>query len=79
MFEASAKMEEKGASPEAVARMVANALTAEKPKTRYIVGGDARIQIMMARLLPDRARDWMVLKFIGLRNDIRNQHDQRMA
>jgi hypothetical protein len=46
--------------------MVANALTAEKPKTRYIVGGDARIQIMMARLLPDRARDWMVLKFIGL-------------
>ncbi len=51
---------------EAVARAVAHALTARRPKTRYLVGGDARIQALIAWLLPDRVRDRLVRKFMRL-------------
>lgn len=47
------------AHPEAVARLVAEALHAKNPKTRYRVGPNANMVALM-RLLPDRLRDWMV-------------------
>lgn len=40
-----------------VARAVAHALTARRPKTRYLVGRDARIQLILRKLLPDRVMD----------------------
>lgn len=52
--------------PEAVARAVAHALTARKPKTRYLVGRDARIQALLARWVPDRVRDGLLRKFMRL-------------
>lgn len=52
--------------PSAVAKAVVHALTAEKPKTRYVVGTDARIQAVVARLVPDGMKDWLVAREMGL-------------
>jgi NAD(P)-dependent dehydrogenase (short-subunit alcohol dehydrogenase family) len=46
----------KGASVGLVADAVEHALTAPRPKTRYVVGRDARIRAAIERL-PDRLRD----------------------
>lgn len=50
-----------GRSPSVVAKAVAHALTARKPRTRYVVGRDARLGLVIA-LLPDRARDWIIAR-----------------
>jgi len=52
--------------PSAVAKAVVHALTAEKPKTRYVVGTNARIQAVVARLVPDGMKDWLVAREMGL-------------
>ncbi|MFQ6045899.1 MAG: SDR family oxidoreductase [Gemmatimonadales bacterium] len=44
-------------APERVARVIYRALTARRPKTRYLVGWDARLAAVMKALLPDRAMD----------------------
>lgn len=49
-----------GLAPEAVARVIARALTAARPRTRYLVGRDARIGAIVAGL-PDRLRDRLIL------------------
>jgi NAD(P)-dependent dehydrogenase (short-subunit alcohol dehydrogenase family) len=49
-----------------VARVVEHALTAAKPKTRYIVGREAKIRAAMALLVPDRVRDNLIAKAMGL-------------
>jgi NAD(P)-dependent dehydrogenase (short-subunit alcohol dehydrogenase family) len=48
-----------GLPPERVADVVAHALTSGRPRTRYVVGRDARMRIAL-QLLPDRVRDWLV-------------------
>ena len=50
------KRSESGAPAEAVARVVERALTAARPRTRYLVGRDARLRAGIERL-PDRLRD----------------------
>jgi NAD(P)-dependent dehydrogenase (short-subunit alcohol dehydrogenase family) len=52
----AAKRGEKGASPEDVARAVEAALTADRPRTRGLVGRDAKLRGAVERL-PDRLRD----------------------
>jgi NAD(P)-dependent dehydrogenase (short-subunit alcohol dehydrogenase family) len=52
-------------SPEAVVRAVAHALTATRPKTRYLVGTAARMQATIA-LLPDRLRDRLLTRALRL-------------
>ncbi len=44
-------------APDAVAQAVEHALTATRPKTRYLVGTDAKLRALMIKLLPDRASD----------------------
>lgn len=51
-----------GISPNEVAKVVEHALTADKPKTRYLVGKDAKRNAFAARWVPDRLRDKLVLK-----------------
>ncbi len=53
-------------SAEAVADVVLHALTAPRPKTRYLVGTDARIRAAMIKWLPDRAQDWLLRKALKL-------------
>jgi NAD(P)-dependent dehydrogenase (short-subunit alcohol dehydrogenase family) len=50
--------------PDRVARVVEHALTASRPRTRYVVGSDAHVQAMIRRM-PDRMRDAMVARMIG--------------
>jgi hypothetical protein len=40
--------------PSAVAEVVAHALTADKPRTRYLVGPRARLLASLRAILPDR-------------------------
>lgn len=46
--------------PAAVAAAVRHALTARWPKTRYVVGWDAKIRALMVKILPDRVTDWLL-------------------
>ena len=55
-----------GASPERVFRSVRHALTARRPRARYLVGVDARIQLAMQTVLPARANDALVERLLGV-------------
>ena len=57
---------ERGVPPEKVATVVAHALTARRPRTRYLVGADAKVMATLGRLLPDRVRDRLVARATGL-------------
>jgi NAD(P)-dependent dehydrogenase (short-subunit alcohol dehydrogenase family) len=57
----TARLAGRALPPEAVATAVAQAITASKPKTRYVVGRDAHCWLLM-NLLPDRVRDWLILR-----------------
>jgi NAD(P)-dependent dehydrogenase (short-subunit alcohol dehydrogenase family) len=50
-----------GAPPETVADAVEHALTAAKPRTRYLVGRDAKLRARVERL-PDRIRDRVIVR-----------------
>jgi NAD(P)-dependent dehydrogenase (short-subunit alcohol dehydrogenase family) len=57
---------ERGVAPEKVAKVIAHALTARRPRTRYLVGADARAMVILRRLLPDRLGDRLVSRATGL-------------
>jgi NAD(P)-dependent dehydrogenase (short-subunit alcohol dehydrogenase family) len=57
----------RGVSPDRVARAAEHALTARRPRPRYIVGADARLGIFARWLLPDRMMDWMIARMFGIR------------
>jgi NAD(P)-dependent dehydrogenase (short-subunit alcohol dehydrogenase family) len=50
----------KGLPPRRVANVVLRALTARRPRARYIVGADARGRIALEAVLPTRLRDWLM-------------------
>jgi NAD(P)-dependent dehydrogenase (short-subunit alcohol dehydrogenase family) len=56
----------RGIPPENVAKTVAHALTAPRPRTRYVVGRDARTRIAVARVVSDRTFDRLVARTMGL-------------
>ena len=57
---AAGKAGERGIAPDRVAKAIEQALTASRPKTRYLVGVDARVQATVRKLLPDRLLDRLV-------------------
>ena len=67
MGEAAARMRKAAIPPDVVARAVAHALTARRPRTRYLVGRDARLLAALAKILPDRALDSLIARQMGLR------------
>ncbi len=60
------KLSKNGFPAEVVALAVAHALTAKKPKTRYVVGLDAQINIWLAKILPTRLLDKLIIQYLGL-------------
>jgi NAD(P)-dependent dehydrogenase (short-subunit alcohol dehydrogenase family) len=54
------RMGRDGLPPEAVAAVVGRALVARRPRTRYLVGRDAKVQAALGRLLPGGAFDALV-------------------
>jgi NAD(P)-dependent dehydrogenase (short-subunit alcohol dehydrogenase family) len=51
-----------GIEPRAVAEVIGRALTARRPRARYLVGRDARTSGPAAKLLPDRLMDRIVAR-----------------
>lgn len=49
-----------------VANTVVQALTASRPKTRYLVGADAKFRAWLKRWLSDRAQDWLMRTLLNL-------------
>jgi NAD(P)-dependent dehydrogenase (short-subunit alcohol dehydrogenase family) len=49
--------DEHGKPPEDVAEVIAEALTTDKPDTRYVVGGSGKIATALRPLIPDRIAD----------------------
>ena len=64
--EAVGRAAERAIPTEAVVRAVLHALTARRPRTRYLVGQDAKIRALMLRWLPDRLQDWILKKVLNL-------------
>lgn len=58
--------ERNGSSPDVVARTVLRALSARRPRSRYLVGKDAHRLAFLARWLPDPLFDGLRLKALGL-------------
>jgi len=58
------RAERDGLPPEAVAEVVGHAVTARRPRTRYVVGREARVRVALGRLLPDRAMDALIRRVI---------------
>lgn len=52
--------------PDAVARTVQRALTARRPRARYLVGAPARAMVAMNAVLPSRAGDAIGARIAGL-------------
>jgi len=57
-------MSKKAKSPDTVARAVDHALTATRPKPRYLVGADAKIRLAL-EVLPTRWVDRLIMGFIA--------------
>ncbi len=53
---------ETGIEPSEVAEAIGRALTSSRPRTRYLVGRDAKLRGTAARVLPDRAFDWLIAR-----------------
>jgi NAD(P)-dependent dehydrogenase (short-subunit alcohol dehydrogenase family) len=62
----AAEIGRNGLPPQQVAKVVEHALTADRPRTRYLVGRDAKIRAKLAAVLPDRAFDWLVARTLGM-------------
>ncbi|MGN6587282.1 MAG: SDR family oxidoreductase [Solirubrobacterales bacterium] len=57
---------ERGIPPEKVAKAVAHALESPRPKTRYLVGLDAKVQARLKPLLPTPLFDRLVARQLNL-------------
>jgi NAD(P)-dependent dehydrogenase (short-subunit alcohol dehydrogenase family) len=64
--EAARKTAANGIPPQGVAEVVGRALTARRPRTRYLVGTDAKIAARARKLLPDRVFDRVLARQLGL-------------
>jgi hypothetical protein len=53
---------ETGIEPRGVAEVIGRVLTAKRPRARYLVGRDAKVQAPVSRLLPDRLMDRIVAR-----------------
>ena len=56
---------ERGLPPVEVARVVERALTTKRPRTRYLVGRDAKLRAAIARAVPDRTFDSLVARTLS--------------
>jgi NAD(P)-dependent dehydrogenase (short-subunit alcohol dehydrogenase family) len=56
----------RGIPPDKVARAIEHALSARRPRTRYLVGIDAKVQARLKYLIPTRLFDRIVARATGL-------------
>jgi NAD(P)-dependent dehydrogenase (short-subunit alcohol dehydrogenase family) len=66
MDKAMANTGERGVPADQVAQTIERALTARRPRSRYVVGRDARAMILARRLLPDHVFDRFARRALGV-------------
>jgi NAD(P)-dependent dehydrogenase (short-subunit alcohol dehydrogenase family) len=64
--EAVGEAAQRAISVDAVVEAVLHALTSARPKTRYLVGTDAKLRAFMVKWVPDRVQDWLLRKVLKL-------------
>jgi len=69
MMRVAQQQELRGIAPERVAQTIERALTAKHPRARYVVGLDAWLRLLVARL-PEPIRDYLIAAAMG---DVTNQ------
>ncbi len=57
----------RGIPPERVARAIVHALESQRPRSRYLVGLDAKVQARIVPLVPTPLLDWAIGRQVGLR------------
>jgi NAD(P)-dependent dehydrogenase (short-subunit alcohol dehydrogenase family) len=62
VLEQAGEVARNGIDPADAGKLIADAIEARRPRTRYLVGRDARVMARLARLLPDRAIDWLIAR-----------------
>jgi NAD(P)-dependent dehydrogenase (short-subunit alcohol dehydrogenase family) len=60
VIQVAERLGREGLPPEAVAEVVGKAVTTRRPRARYVIGRDAKVQATAARLLPDAAMDALI-------------------
>ena len=55
-----------GVPPAQAARVIAEAIQSPRPRTRYLIGRDAKVLAAVTGVLPDRAADRVVARNLGL-------------
>ena len=66
MREVAEKTGRRGIDPDVVAAAVEHALTAAAPRTRYLVGRDARLRAVLGAWMPDKVRDRLITRALGV-------------
>ncbi len=66
LLETMAEFEKRAVPAERVAKAVTHALLSKRPKTRYLVGTDARLQAALAAVVPDRITDRLIARQMHL-------------
>lgn len=67
--ETTKRQQARGISPDEVAKAVTHAFTAPRPRTRYVVGSDAKLLNYARIILPDRLLDFMMRKLYPTREE----------
>ena len=62
---AAAVVPGRGSNPKVIADVIARAVAADRPRTRYRAGQYARSLVWLRRLLPDRAFDRVAVAIVG--------------
>ena len=65
--EETEKIPDRGVAPDAVAKVIEHALTASRPKLRYVVGRDAKIRLKIKALVGDRRFDALIARTLNWR------------
>jgi NAD(P)-dependent dehydrogenase (short-subunit alcohol dehydrogenase family) len=60
------ELAERGIPPEKVAKVIEHALSADRPRTRYLVGLDAKAQARLKPLIPTRLFDRIVARMMHI-------------
>jgi NAD(P)-dependent dehydrogenase (short-subunit alcohol dehydrogenase family) len=63
--ELAVKVADRAFPAEKVAKAIEHALTAKRPRPRYLVGADARVQVGLRTVLPTRAADAAMRRLAG--------------
>lgn len=66
MGEAIGQMTDRAMSVDHVVKAVRHALCARRPRTRYPIGWRTRLGFWAFKSIPDRMRDWILLKMMGI-------------